>query len=202
MESGSFSMWLLIKVESSSSAVPASAILSMKACKSSSFLIISAPFYGVSCRSLWSHYNSGAPCSVVDSTSILRSKFPVMLNRNVLYLPWNSNLICWVGLQMQKPSKASETLRLYRTWLPYGRWDCVDGREILFNRDYKPIWERSANYAVRQANQSEHVDNVKNEQFFYDDGCPPNTNKETVQKCLSILADFGVTDTQIPDEYI
>ena len=26
--------------------------------------------------------------------------------------------------------------------LPYGIWTCADGREILFNRDYKPIWSR------------------------------------------------------------
>jgi hypothetical protein len=27
--------------------------------------------------------------------------------------------------------------------LPYGIWICADGREVLFNRAYSPIWQRS-----------------------------------------------------------
>jgi hypothetical protein len=26
--------------------------------------------------------------------------------------------------------------------LPYGLWRCADGREVLFNRHYRPIWQR------------------------------------------------------------
>ena len=32
---------------------------------------------------------------------------------------------------------------LLHSWLPYGRWRCADGREVLFNRFYEPIWERT-----------------------------------------------------------
>jgi hypothetical protein len=29
-----------------------------------------------------------------------------------------------------------------RNDLPYGKWTCPDGREVLFNRFYEPIWQR------------------------------------------------------------
>lgn len=29
-----------------------------------------------------------------------------------------------------------------RVKLPYGCWTCADGREVLFNRGYQPIWQR------------------------------------------------------------
>jgi RecA-family ATPase len=34
------------------------------------------------------------------------------------------------------------TFREWRDRLPYGRWTCADGREVIFNRSYWPILER------------------------------------------------------------
>ena len=33
-----------------------------------------------------------------------------------------------------------EKLRADHKRLPYGRWRCADGREVLFNRGYTPLW--------------------------------------------------------------
>jgi hypothetical protein len=42
--------------------------------------------------------------------------------------------------------------------LPYGRYIASDGREILFNRSYRPIWERLPNGVVRRADSNEWID--------------------------------------------
>jgi hypothetical protein len=51
--------------------------------------------------------------------------------------------------------------------LPYGKWTCSDGREVLFNRFYEPIWERCGESAV-ESDRGEWVRWEKQE-WFYDD---------------------------------
>ncbi len=37
----------------------------------------------------------------------------------------------------------SRLATFYRwTVLPYGCWVCEDGRQVLFNRRYQPLWQR------------------------------------------------------------
>lgn len=36
-----------------------------------------------------------------------------------------------------------------RLWLPYGYWTLEDGSIVLFSRDYKPLWHKSAERTVR-----------------------------------------------------
>jgi hypothetical protein len=50
---------------------------------------------------------------------------------------------------------------------PYGMWTCQDGREVLFNRQYKPIWQR-INGTVTQADLKEFVHWTKQGWFFDD----------------------------------
>jgi hypothetical protein len=42
--------------------------------------------------------------------------------------------------------------------LPYGRWIARDGRVIIFNRGYQPIWERLPNGEIQRANGGEWID--------------------------------------------
>jgi hypothetical protein len=41
--------------------------------------------------------------------------------------------------------------------LPYGIWICADGREVLFNRAYTPIWQRRPGQTAEPADPSERV---------------------------------------------
>ena len=43
--------------------------------------------------------------------------------------------------------KAPLAEMVQRLSLPYGLWTCDDGKEILFNREYQPIWERNGHSA-------------------------------------------------------
>ena len=51
----------------------------------------------------------------------------------------------------------------------YGKWTCDDGREVLFNRFYEPIWQRLPDGVVLPADRKEWVKWNKQE-WFYDVG--------------------------------
>jgi hypothetical protein len=76
--------------------------------------------------------------------------------------------------------------------LPYGRWTCSDGREVLFNREYRAIWERYPGPAVaRRADIEEWVE-YSEQHWFFGDHNPPWRNRETERRCEEILRAFGV----------
>jgi hypothetical protein len=78
-----------------------------------------------------------------------------------------------------------------RVRLPYGLWTCADGREVLFNRAYEPIWERIHNGPATAADPMERVAWVKQE-WFYKEPYAPWRNKEARAECEAILAAWGV----------
>ena len=53
--------------------------------------------------------------------------------------------------------------------MPYGRWTAEDGREILFNRDYSPIWQRLPGQAPEPADPKEWVKGILTQDWFYSD---------------------------------
>jgi hypothetical protein len=40
---------------------------------------------------------------------------------------------------------------------PYGVWGCADGRQVMFDRRYHPMWQRSAAGVVTPADPTEWV---------------------------------------------
>jgi hypothetical protein len=52
--------------------------------------------------------------------------------------------------------------------LPYGMWRCADGRELLYNRFYEPIWQRTGG-TVTAADPKEHVLSIIHRSWFYED---------------------------------
>lgn len=94
-----------------------------------------------------------------------------------------------------------------RRSLPYGIWTCVDGRKIVFNREYQPILQQVDgvnSYAI----ESEWVENIEHTQYLYDDVTTPISYlmkylgqekltteetkwcKKTLLICLQVLRDF------------
>ena len=58
--------------------------------------------------------------------------------------------------------------KIRMTMLPYGVWHCAYGRQVLFSRQYVPLWERDVYGRVQRANPHEWV-SWKRERFFYTD---------------------------------
>ncbi len=92
---------------------------------------------------------------------------------------------------MKPPAKASLVQQQMRQSLPYGKWTCADGREVLFNRHYKSIWQRAPGTPAEAANPDERV-KFEKEDWFYDDANPPWKIKATRLTCERVLVDWGV----------
>jgi hypothetical protein len=82
-------------------------------------------------------------------------------------------------------------------YLPYGMWTTESGREILFNRDYVPIWERRDGGPPIPAEKREWVAGIIKDKtiFFYKDGTPDKA------RCgLKALRAWGIDPTRPPDK--
>jgi hypothetical protein len=71
--------------------------------------------------------------------------------------------------------------------LPYGRWIARDGRTIIFNRRYSPIWECLPDGTVQRANLNEWVDWVAQGWFDHGSMRYEKTAREAYRK---VLRDF------------
>ena len=85
-----------------------------------------------------------------------------------------------------------------RLYVPYGKWFCEDGREVLFNRDYTPIWSRSKDGLIERIDPATKT-NYSDREFYFDDRNAPYYygNSKTLQSCEAILKEWGVED-QLP----
>jgi hypothetical protein len=91
-----------------------------------------------------------------------------------------------------------------RARLPYGMWTCENGRQVLYDRDYVAMWERSGpNQPAQRADPTEWVDDIVKHEFFYDDGSLPYTSwklstldavrRAARRRCETVLIEWGVT---------
>jgi hypothetical protein len=82
-----------------------------------------------------------------------------------------------------------------RERLPYGMWTCEDGREVLFNRWYQPIWERYPGKLATAADPNEWVPWSSQEWFFDDANLPWNKHeagRRSLARCRAVLREWGV----------
>ncbi len=99
-----------------------------------------------------------------------------------------------VQVYRQQPQSTRVPMRLT---LPYGKWICDDGSEVLYNRDYKPIWVKKSNGEVSDIDPNTWV-NHKDSIYFFNDGNPPWAKKKTREMCVGILKEWGV-ETRLPN---
>lgn len=91
------------------------------------------------------------------------------------------------------PRKGTLALPLpIRKLLPYGVWKCADGRDVLFNRDYQPIFDRRVGSGPVPADPQEWVKHIDEEKWFYSDVDPPWCDYAARRRCLAVLRDWGV----------
>lgn len=56
-----------------------------------------------------------------------------------------------------------------RRMLPYGRWTLDDGREVIFNREYQPIYSCMPGEPSVFCNHADFIDDIAKVEYFYDD---------------------------------
>ena len=97
----------------------------------------------------------------------------------------NENLI------QQKTERAA---KLNGNVLPYGIWMCRDGREVLFNRNYWALWQKTPDGTVTKADPAAWVHWIEQD-YFYDSRTSPRSRKygaATKKKLDRILVAWGV----------
>lgn len=70
------------------------------------------------------------------------------------------------------PEQPTEIFERRRIALPYGKWTCADGRQVLFNRNYKPIWQRASDGSISPGDTEEWVAFAEQEHFYGPDHLP------------------------------
>jgi hypothetical protein len=86
-----------------------------------------------------------------------------------------------------------------RAALPYGCWLCRDGRQVLFNRDYLPIWERPGiGHQGVKADPYQWIHWI-GQCWYFDDGCSPLSQftptairQETLKLIDAVLRAWGL----------
>lgn len=81
-----------------------------------------------------------------------------------------------------------------RLQLPYGKWTCADGTEVLYNRDYCPIWTKSPDGKISGIDPDFWVNYEKDDHFFKDSNAPwaGERNNASLDFCLQQLKDWNV----------
>src|SRR5690606_2579687 len=75
-----------------------------------------------------------------------------------------------------------------RLFIPYGKYVCEDGSEVLFNRDYNPLWARKSDcsiIALEPDTWVSHRDTV----HYYDDR---DNREERRVKGMRVLREWGI----------
>lgn len=83
--------------------------------------------------------------------------------------------------------------RAFRWNLPYGIWRCKDERQILYDRRYRPIAERSRHGHVTLIDD-QWVYDIAEHRWFYDDATP---EREKLKRAKRALEDWGILDEAI-----
>lgn len=78
--------------------------------------------------------------------------------------------------------------------MPYGMWRQADGREVIFNRQYIPMFERNGGGGVRKILEYCRI-NFEEEHFFRDDAThnpreAGEKGKASSSRCIDILIAF------------
>jgi len=101
--------------------------------------------------------------------------------------PARRQLSAWqfIAAEPHRPSHAD--IEQMVASLPYGQWTCADGRVVIFNRRYSPIWERLPDGTVQRADPREWVRWIK--QSWFDLGSA-RYEKDARERLRKVLRDF------------
>jgi hypothetical protein len=80
----------------------------------------------------------------------------------------------------------------WRLQLAYGKWTTANGREVVYNRRYRPIWHRlSAGEPWSRAEYAEFVRDIVGHEWFYNDG---HGERQKVRRATESTRRLGMPD--------
>jgi hypothetical protein len=146
----------------------------------------------------WEHFLSTEP-HVIPPSTLVRSKERDWLAIAVSQI--DDSVICYTHwgimhcqrreISICRDQTPAASFRPMRIVMPYGKWTCADGTEVLFNRDYRPIWKKHSNGMVVAADPDEWVIFTKQE-FLFGDHNAPHEDRDSDRICTNQLRDWRV----------
>ncbi|HEY1095635.1 MAG TPA: DUF5623 domain-containing protein [Alphaproteobacteria bacterium] len=92
-----------------------------------------------------------------------------------------------------RDQKGAKTFKPMRLFLPYGKWKCADGTEVLYNRDYCPLWARTPGGGVEALDPDTWVKYQGDSVSYFNNGDAPRWgSKDTLATGLAVLKEWGV----------
>lgn len=85
-----------------------------------------------------------------------------------------------------------------RLWMPYGRWVEEDGSEVLFSRDYFPLWRIRTGSSPERLDPSEIIKYQSRKYFWH---MPPWEPKGNYERCLNLIRERNIRSTPILVEF-
>jgi hypothetical protein len=96
------------------------------------------------------------------------------------------------GFMRHQRRDASSNKNYFKYWLlPYGMWTLADGTEVLFDRYYAAMWQRSPDNVVTKADMNLWYPWVKQD-HFYNDGNSPTFDRKTRNRLKALLQEWCV----------
>jgi len=77
-------------------------------------------------------------------------------------------------------------------WLPYGYWTLRDGTEVVFGREYQPLWHVDRD-RIRRADPWERAENIASQHWFGGRFNPVWSRGEARDRALDYLAARGIS---------
>lgn len=151
----------------------------------------------------WGHFRNLSSCQALNSLrgALVRFKDGGCLGIAVkeidemvmCYTHWGPVHCMRWEISVCPDQTEAPSFRPMRIVLPYGKWTCVDGTEVLFNRDYFPIWKKQANGVIIAADPLEWV-RFSKEEYFFGDHNNPYEDRDSNRVCMTQLHEWGVQD--------
>jgi hypothetical protein len=83
--------------------------------------------------------------------------------------------------------------------VPYGIWHCRDGRQVLFNRFYTPIYERDRPGApTRAARADEWIPWQRQDEVYVDGDFKPPRRAATMLRINAVMRVWGLPRIEEP----
>jgi hypothetical protein len=114
--------------------------------------------------------------------------------------PIRASRVCGYTIPPEPRRVTLADIETMLTVLPYGRWIAEDGRVVIFNRHYTPIWERVPNGTVQRANPHEWICWVSQGWFGLGSMRFEKSAREAYRKVLRDFFDGKLLSVKTADE--
>ncbi|MEQ9110377.1 MAG: hypothetical protein RIF37_14045 [Rhodospirillaceae bacterium] len=88
----------------------------------------------------------------------------------ILYITDEHTLGLRTRSEVRVPRSRIEDFVPRRLWMPYGWWTLRDGSEVLFSRDYKPLWKIRSGEKAERMMPWLWIENIQKQNWFTEDG--------------------------------